>query len=436
MVEKSFKSGFTIVELLIVIVVIAILAALSLVSYNGITSQARASVVAAAVRDFESEFLRVQVHEGAMPDSCNDVSFPFKDGQYVDCVISPNGADYCIGFSDGTTSYHVTSNSSSPQEGLCQYEITTLAGDGSSNSNDGTGSAASFSGPRGIAVDANNLIYVADSYSNKVRTVTQLGVVTTIAGSTTSGYLDGTGAAARFSGMTAITIGPDGAAYVAEYDNDRVRRITSTGVVTTVAGSGVEGNANGATALTTQLCDPHGIALDSAGNMYVSNANCGPNIKKFATDGSVSTIVSSGLDSVRSLFVGADNLLYISNMGRAQVSTSTLSGANLTNIAGGPWQGGYAEGLASAARFNGVNGVVRDRAGNLYVADQWNNRIRKISASGYVSTIIGNGTQASVDGIGTSAQLNQPELLAIGPDDSLYLVGPGEKKVRKITPVF
>ncbi len=231
--------------------------------------------------------------------------------------------------------------------------VTTLAGGGSVGGNasgnaDGTGTAATFAGPRGVAVDSSGNVYVADFGPNLVRKVTPSGVVTTLAGGgsvggTSAGNADGTGTDATFWSPSAVTIDVSGNLYVTDYENGLVRKITPSGVVTTIAGGGsvggtASGHANG-TGTAATFKDPSGIAMDSAGNLYVADAG-NHLIRKITPSGVVTTVAGGG-------------------------------------SAGGTVSG-HADGTGTAATFNFPTGIALDSSGVLYIADSGNHLIRKI----------------------------------------------------------
>ena len=209
--------------------------------------------------------------------------------------------------------------------------VTTLAGSGTAGATNGTGTAASFSFPEGVAVDASGNVYVADYGNNMIRKISPAGVVTTLAGSTTQGATNGTGTAASFYEPTALTVDGTGNVYVTDYGNDLIRKINPVGVVTTLAGSGSQGSANG-TGTAASFYGPTGIALDASANIYV--ADFGNNLVREITPAGVVTDFGSG---------------------------------GLTN------------GTGIAVPFSGAYGVVLDAAGNVYVASYTNNVIEKIS---------------------------------------------------------
>lgn len=226
--------------------------------------------------------------------------------------------------------------------------VTTLAGTaGVLGHNDAIGSAASFNGPAGIALDSFNNIFVADTVNSTVRLVTQSGVVSTFAGTAlATGSLDGTGTAARFFLPSAIAIDGLNNLFVADTYNNTIRKITPAGVVTTLAGApGIFGSADG-TGGAASFNLPSGIATDSAGNIYVADTR-NNTIRKITSLGAVTTLA-----------------------GTAGVV-------------------GSADGIGAAASFNGPAGIVCDNFGNLYVADHGNSTIRKVTRTGIVTTVAG-----------------------------------------------
>ena len=268
--------------------------------------------------------------------------------------------------------------------------VTTLAGSaGSPGSTDGTGSAARFNGPRGVALDSADNVYVADFNGSTIRKITSTGVVTTLAGSAGSpGSADGTGTAARFSGPHGVTVDSAGNIYVADLGNATIRKITSGGVVTTLAGTaGVTGSADG-TGAAAKFFNPAGIAMDGAGVLYVSDRD-NHTIRKITSGGVVTTLAG-------------------------------LAGAAAS-----------VDGTGSAARFNVPYGIASDSAGNLYVADTNNHTVRKVTSAGVVTTIAGlAGTAGSADGTGSASRFNAPYGVAVDSVGNLYVSSYGNSTIR------
>src|SRR6266702_4395720 len=212
---------------------------------------------------------------------------------------------------------------------------------------DGTGSAARFYYPSGVAVDGSGNVYVADMWNSTIRKVTPAGAVTTLAGSAgVSGSADGIGSASRFYYPSDVAVDGSGNVYVADSSSSTIRKVTPAGVVTTLAGSaGVSGSADG-TGSAARFSYPESVAVDGSGNVYVADTY-NYTIRKVTPAGVVTTLAGSA--GVR----------------------------------------GSADGTGSAARFYDPQGVAVDRSGNIYVADSGNSTIRKITPAGEVTTLAG-----------------------------------------------
>ena len=214
--------------------------------------------------------------------------------------------------------------------------VTTLAGSaGQLGSDDGTGSAARFYNPSGVAVDSAGNVFVADTWNHTIRKVTSGGVVTTLAGwAGQSGTNDGKGSAARFSYPSGVAVDSAGNVYVADFGNHTIRKMTSGGVVTTLAGWPEASGTNDGPGDVARFYYPQGVAVDSAGTVFVAD-RLNHTVRKVTSGGMVTTLGGS----------------------------AELSGTNA--------------GPGSTARFNSPYGVAADSAGNLYVADTYNHRISR-----------------------------------------------------------
>jgi len=267
--------------------------------------------------------------------------------------------------------------------------ITTLAGpdfvNGPAGYADGTGTSARFNGPIGVAYDGVGNLYVTDTGNNRIRKiVVATGVVSTLAGSGTAGIADGPGATARFGSLIGVAYDGVGNLYVT--DGNRIRKIVAaTGVVSTLAGNGTAGYNNGP--VGTALFDvPAGVACDGSGNVYVAEI-----------DNQCIRKISGG-------------------------SVTTLAGSPATGTVFSPPSPGYADGTGTSAQFSSPSGVAYDGAGNLYVTDQGNNRIRKVVvATGVVSTLAGTGTTGTADGTGATAQFDSPYGVACDGAGNVYV---------------
>ena len=326
--------------------------------------------------------------------------------------------------------------------------VTTLAGSpGATGSTDGTGSAARFDGPNGVAVDSAGNIYVADQYNNTIRKVTSGGVVTTLAGlAGASGSTDATGSAARFTYPFGVAADSAGNIYVADQGNHTIRKVTSSGVVTTLAGSpGVAGSADG-TGSTARFTYPNGVAVDNAGNVYVADT---PNhtIRKVTSAGVVTTLAGSPGVAGSSDGTGSTarfnypNGIAVDSAGNVYVADSTnrtirkvTSAGVVTTLAGSPGVAGSTDGTGSAATFAHPTDVAVDSAGNLYVADEANHTIRKVTSAGVVTTLAGSsGALGSTDGAGGAARFNGPSGVAVDSAGNVYVADSSNHTIRKIT---
>ncbi len=272
--------------------------------------------------------------------------------------------------------------------------VSTIAGlAGQAGSADGLGSAARFYFPRGIALDARGGAWVADSSNHTVRHISASGQVRTVAGlAGQKGQADGVGSHARFNSPNGLALDPQGEVLVADYGNHSIRRISPEGVVTTLAGlAGQAGNADGQGA-AARFHSPNGLAVDAAGWVYVADTH-NHSIRRISPDGAVTT---------------------------------------LAGLAG---QAGSADGMGSAARLNAPRGIAIDAQGWLYVADNNNHSIRRVSPQGQVSTWAGlAGQSAYVNAQGAAARLHYPRSVAIDGAGHVYVADTYNHAVRRISP--
>nr|WP_230679114.1 NHL repeat-containing protein [Hymenobacter properus] len=269
--------------------------------------------------------------------------------------------------------------------------VSTLAGaTGSKGSADGAALAARFFHPVGLALAADGALYVTDADNHTIRRVSPTGVVTTIAGTPSrKGSVDGRGPAAAFRRPHGVAVDANGTVFVADTENHTIRKITPEGSVTTLAGaSGHKGSADGV-GTAARFYHPAGLALDGAGNLYVAD-NGNHTIRKIAPDGTVST------------------------------------------LAGQAGRHGGTDGPQSTARFLFPTGVAVDAIGNVYVADHLNATIRKISPTGEVSTLAGSVLRAGQeDGPGPAARFVGPFGIVVDASGGLYVTdGPTIRLIK------
>lgn len=257
--------------------------------------------------------------------------------------------------------------------------------------------------------------------------------VSSLAGSGAPGFANGTGSAAVFSEPDGIAVDSQGNVYVADCGNSRIRQVTPAGVVSTFAGSGVVGHTDNAAKLNATFGCPNAVAIDSNGVLYVSDYDTG--VRKILTDGSVTTL-ASGPDVMggKGLAVDSAGNVYLAQASMARISKITPNGT-VSVVAGStasPSVAGYQDGTGTSARFDGPSAIAVDNAGNLFVADTNNHRIRKITSSGVVSTFAGSGANDMTDATGTSASFGFPTGVAIDTAGTLFVVDTNGL-VRKVT---
>jgi serine/threonine-protein kinase len=313
--------------------------------------------------------------------------------------------------------------------------VTTLAGNGSQGAANGMGTAASFYQPTGVATDTAGNIYVADYRNNLIRKISPAGLVSTLTGGGLQGAANGTAINSSFNQPTGVAVDASGNVYVADNGNHLIREVSPNGNVTTLAGSGIPGSANG-TGTAASFNFPQGVAVDASGNVYV--ADYGNNmIRKISPAGAVTTLAGSGEtgagnspDTVSfnkpiGLALDAAGNIYVADFGNNMVRKVTPAG--VVSTLAGSITSGSANGTGAAASFNGPTGVAVDASGNVYVADYGNNLIRVISPAGAVTTL-GNGTGASVKSIFFSG----PYGVALDAAGNIYVADYGNSTIQKI----
>jgi sugar lactone lactonase YvrE len=346
--------------------------------------------------------------------------------------------------------------------------MTTFAGSGTAAFADGLGTAASFSGPTGVAIDGSGNLYVSDFGNNRIRKITSAGLVTTLAGNGAEAFADGAAASASFSAPYGIAV--DALAnnvYVADTGNERIRRV-SGGIVSTLAGNGTPALVDGPGAIAS-FYSPYGVAVDSSSNVYVADYG-NDKIRAITPAGVVSTVATAsapvgvavdGPGNVYASAVGTRTILMIAVGG----AVSTLAGNGTDGSVDGP--GGSASfsapyGMAvvsgnvyvadfaankirriratglvdtiAPSPINGAEGVTVDTAGNTYIADSGGNRVLKLSTLGVLSTLAGNGTAGFADGPQGSSILNFPTGIGVDSLGNVFVGDTINHRVRRITP--
>lgn len=307
---------------------------------------------------------------------------------------------------------------------------------------------AKFNNPYSVAVDSIGNIYVADTANYVIRKIDPNGIVTTLAGMAgVTGSLDGVGSMARFTTPKGIAVDSSGNIYVADTVNHLIRKITSNGVVSTLAGTaGVAGSADGI-GTAAMFSEPSGIAVDSSGNVYVADT-MNQTIRKITSAGVVTTLagtvgVSGSVEGVGAtatfnvpISVAVDFLgnVYVADAGNYTIRKITPSGV-VSTLAGMTGSYGSVDGTGSTAMFGSPQGVTIDSVGNIYVADRDNQTVRKITSSGVVTTLAGiAGSIGSVDATGSAAMFNYLQGVSVDSSGNVYVSDAGNQAIRKVTP--
>jgi len=332
-----------------------------------------------------------------------------------------------------------------------QDSVRTLAGlPETPGSSDGTNTTARFNDPAGLAIAADGTIFVADNQNHAVRRIGTNGVVTTLAGLLgTPGSAYGTGSTARFDSPTGLTLGPDGALYVCDTGNHTIRRVTLSGIVTTLAGSAGNADYTDGSTSAARFNQPLGLAIAPDGTVFVADSG-NHLIRIIATNGTVSVLAGnpetfgsadgSGtnafFNSPVGLALAPDGSLFVSDANNFTIRRVTAGGV-VTTIAGAAGQDGSTDGPAASARFGKPAELALAPNGTLYIADAAHHTIRRLTLDGHVSTIAGLvGTDGAADGANGLARFFNPYGLAIAARGHLIVADTYNQTVRELLAPF
>ena len=331
--------------------------------------------------------------------------------------------------------------------------IRTFAGNGTaaSTGDGGPAVAAAVNGPVGISAAPDGRLLIPERPGNRVRVVGTDGVIRTAAGTGVPGFSGdgGPATAAQLSGPADAALDGSGNVYIADRDNNRIRRVGTNGIITTIAGTGVRGfSGDGGPAVAAQLDNPVGVTVDAAGNVYVADA-VNRRIRRISTAGIITTVAGDGTagstgdggPATAARFVRPDDVrvdaigsLLVVDSGAHRVRRIDSSGV-ITTVAGTGTPGfGGDGGPAAAAELSAPIEVAPDAFGNLYIADTNNNRVRRVNAAGVISTIAGTGTPG-FGGDGNpaiSALLNRPSGAALNVAGDLFIGDMANNRVRVV----
>lgn len=318
--------------------------------------------------------------------------------------------------------------------------VTTLAGGGNPGLVDGIGTMAKFNNPAGMVIDPSGNLYVSDHTNHVIRKITPGGIVSTFAGTGQAGFANGERLKAMFNNPYGLALDAQGNLYVGDVANHRIRKITSDGMVSTLAGR-YKGFAD-RPGLSAKFNHPYGVTVDSMSNVYVADSY-NNRIRKITPDGDVTTLAGNGNDgfvdgegAVAELYVpigivadGRGNV-YVGDEGNSSIRKIDQDG-HVTTLAGNG-KFSFSDGVGRNAAFNAPGGIAIDGDGNLFVADYLNNCIRKVTPSGEVTKIAGNLQKGFADGPVSEAQFYYPFGIAVDATGNVYVGDHFNHRIRKI----
>jgi sugar lactone lactonase YvrE len=329
--------------------------------------------------------------------------------------------------------------------------ITTVAGGGSGG--DGGPATNANVNPYGVAVDASGNLFIADTGDQRIRKVSTNGIITTVAGNGAGSY-SGDGGPATNASLNApygVAVDASGNLFIADNLNSCIRKVSTNGIITTVAGNGTWGySGDGGPATNAQLHFPDGVAVDASGNLFIADSG-NQRIRRVDTNGIITTVAGNGsggysgdsgaatkasLHAPYHMAVDASGNLFIADLYNSRVRKVSTSGIITTVAGNGTWGYSGDGGAATNASLADPVGVAVDASGNLFIADYTKGRIRMVSTDGIITTVAGNGS-ASYSGDGgkaISASLYYPHDVAVDASDNLFIADTYNNRIRKVIP--
>ena len=349
----------------------------------------------------------------------------------------------------GPFSYQWQLNGTNLPDGI----ITTVAGNGTGGYSGDGGAAtnAELNVPEGVAVDASGNLFVSDFYNNRIRKVGINGIINTVAGNGTNGYSgDGSAATnAELSYTEGVAVDATGSLFIDDGYNERIRKVEINGTITTVAGNGTYGySGDDGAATNAELYFPSGVAVDATGNLFIADFY-NNRIREVGTNGIITTVAGDGtrgylgdggaatnaelffpygiaVDTAGNLFIADEYNQRVRKVG---------SNGIITTVAGDGTQGYLGDGgAATNAELYYPLGVAVDVTGNLFIADYYNNRVRELETNGIITTVAGNGSKGYFGdgGVATNAELNNPYGVAVDATGNLLIADTENNRIRKV----
>jgi sugar lactone lactonase YvrE len=328
--------------------------------------------------------------------------------------------------------------------------ISTIAGGGPAGycGDGGPATSACLNFPIGVAVNGNNNLFIADTFNNRIRHFKSHGAITTVAGNSTAGFCGDHGPAtsACLNVPESVAVDDNGNLFIADTFNNRIRKVSERGTITTVGGNGTADfcGDNGA-ATSACLNFPHGVVADDRGNLFIADT-FNHRVRRIA-NGTITTVAGNGtrgfcgdngaaisacLQFPVAVAVDTDGNIFITDLGNQRVRK--IHGGTITTVAGNGTMGFCGDsGPATSACLSSPVGIALDTAGNLFIADTGNQRIRQVGPQGTIHTVAGNGTAGFCgDGeLATDACLNGPTGVAVDNND-LFIVDQQNSRIRRV----
>jgi sugar lactone lactonase YvrE len=352
---------------------------------------------------------------------------------------------------DGPFTYQWLFNGTNLPNGI----ITTVAGNGSGGYSGDGGAAtnASLYYPEGAAFDAAGNLFVADFFNNRIRKITTNGIITTVAGNGSPGYSgDGVPATNATVRPAGVALDANGNLFIADWNNNRIRKVDTNGIITTIAGNGSPGySGDGGPATSASLAYVEGVTVDSAGNLFIADT-VNNRIRRVDTNGIITTVAgkgpavygsysgdggaatNAGLDTPYSTAVDVSGNLFIADFYNNCIRKLDTNGIITTVAGNGDWGYSGDGGPATNATLDEPYGVAVDSSGNLFISDSSNDRIRKMDTNGVITTVAGKDTwgYSGDGGPATNATLNLPSGMALDSIGNLFIADLGNERIRKV----